>query len=58
MDYANTASRKNPSRETCEGIIRRILMTEILENGKIELFEEWQWLNGDKSKGSSILIEK
>lgn len=31
---------------------------KILENGKIELFEEWQWLNGDKSKGSSILIEK
>lgn len=38
MDYASTASRKNPSRETCEGIIRRILMTEILENGKNEHF--------------------
>lgn len=31
---------------------------KILGNGKIELFEEWQWLNGDKSKGSSVLIEK
>lgn len=29
----------------------------ILENGKIELAEEWQWLNGDCSKGTSILIE-
>lgn len=34
MDYPRTPLRKNPSRETCEGIIRRILMTEILENGR------------------------
>lgn len=33
-----TSLRKNPSRETCEGIIKRILMTEILENGKNEHF--------------------
>lgn len=30
----------------------------ILDDGKIELFEQWQWLNGDKSKGTSIVIEK
>ena len=30
----------------------------ITDRGKIELYEEWQWLNGDKTKGSSILIEK
>lgn len=30
----------------------------ISENGKIELYEEWQWLNGDKSKGSSIVTER
>ena len=30
----------------------------ILENGKIELHEVWQWLNGDLSKGTSVLIEK
>lgn len=30
----------------------------ILNNGKIELSEKWQWLNGNKSKGSSILREK
>lgn len=29
----------------------------MLENGKIELSEEWQWLNGDKSKGSSVVTE-
>ncbi len=29
----------------------------ILENGKTELWEEWQWLNGDKSKGSSVVCE-
>ncbi|MDE5779114.1 MAG: GNAT family N-acetyltransferase [Lachnospiraceae bacterium] len=30
----------------------------ILENGKIELQEKWQWLNGDLSSGESVLIEK
>ena len=34
MDHTNTALRKNPSREACENIIKRILMTEILEKGK------------------------
>lgn len=29
----------------------------VMEDGKIELREEWQWLNGDKSKGISILNE-
>ncbi len=30
---------------------------EIDESGKITLHENWQWTNGDKSKGSSKLIE-
>ena len=30
----------------------------ITENGKTELYEEWQWLNGDKSKGSSTVVEQ
>ena len=30
---------------------------ELLENGKIKLFEKWQWLNGDLSEGRSELIE-
>ena len=29
----SSSFRKNPSRETCEGIIKRILMTEVLEHG-------------------------
>ena len=28
-----------------------------LEDGKIEMNEEWQWLNGDRSKGTSIIVE-
>ena len=30
----------------------------ILQNGKIELSETWQWLNGDKSQGTSVICEK
>lgn len=34
----STSLRKNPSRETCEGIIKRILMTEVLEHGRNKHF--------------------
>ena len=30
---------------------------EVLANGKIRLYEEWQWTSGDKSSGKSILEE-
>ena len=30
---------------------------KLLDNGKIQLLEEWQWTSGDKSKGKSILEE-
>ena len=30
---------------------------KILDNGKLEMKENWQWLNGDLSKGKSLLIE-
>lgn len=30
----------------------------VLENGKIELYETWQWLNGNMEKGTSIVIER
>ncbi len=30
---------------------------EILENGKIRLYESWQWTSGDGSTGNSILDE-
>lgn len=29
----------------------------IMENGKIQLSEEWQWTSGDCSEGTSLLIE-
>ena len=38
MDHQNQMKRKNPSRETCESIIKRILMTEVLEKGKNTTF--------------------
>lgn len=37
MDKSTTL-RKNPSREVCEGIIKRILMTEVLEHGSNKHF--------------------
>lgn len=39
MEELHTSLRKNPSRETCEGVIKRILMTEVLENGKNSHFK-------------------
>ncbi|CAL2108688.1 N-acetylglutamate synthase [Tenacibaculum sp. 190524A02b] len=30
---------------------------EVGTNGKIKLYEEWQWTSGNKSKGSSVLEE-
>lgn len=29
----------------------------VLENGKIELSEQWEWTSGDHSKGESLLVE-
>lgn len=31
---------------------------EIMENGKIRLYECWEWTSGDKSKGESIIEEE
>ena len=30
---------------------------KITDSGKLEMHENWQWLNGDGSKGNSILVE-
>ncbi len=30
---------------------------EIMQNGKIRLYEIWEWTSGDHSKGNSILEE-
>lgn len=29
----------------------------VLENGKIELSEQWEWTSGDYSKGESLIVE-
>lgn len=34
-----------------------ISVPEELPNGKIRLYEDWQWTSGDNSKGNSILDE-
>lgn len=31
---------------------------EILSNGKVRLHEKWEWTNGDKSIGQSIIEEQ
>ena len=31
---------------------------KILEDGRVELSEKWEWTNGDKSKGESKIVEK
>ena len=36
---SNPKLRKNPSRETCEGIIKRILMSEVLQHGSNRHFK-------------------
>ena len=38
-DIETNSSRSNPSRAKCEEIIRRILMTEVLEKGTNEHFK-------------------
>ncbi|MBN3581663.1 n-acetylglutamate synthase [Algoriphagus aestuarii] len=45
----------NSSGELMTGVCKSI--PEIMENGKIRLYETWQWTSGDGSKGESILEE-
>ena len=51
FSYQQINSRGQLKTGTC------ISTPEILSNGKIRLHEKWQWTNGDKSKGESILEE-
>ncbi|WP_426430914.1 n-acetylglutamate synthase [Winogradskyella sp. HB-48] len=46
----------NENGELMTGIC--ISKPEILENGKIRLYESWQWISGDQSKGESIIEEQ
>ena len=45
----------NVNDEIMTGVCHSI--PEILPNGKIRLYESWQWTSGDRSKGESILEE-
>ena len=45
----------NESGELMTGICSS--KPEIDSNGKIKLYESWEWTSGDKSKGTSILEE-
>ncbi|MGL4849403.1 MAG: n-acetylglutamate synthase [Clostridium sp.] len=50
--YYNHTNIKNEQRVgKCKSI------PKILESGKIELYEKWQWLNGDMSEGESVIIQ-
>lgn len=45
----------NSENELKTGKCRSI--PEVLEDGRIRLYEKWQWTNGDLSSGESILEE-
>lgn len=46
----------NEKNELMAGICKST--PEILANGKIRLHEEWEWISGDKSTGTSIIEEQ
>lgn len=46
----------NDKNELMTGICKS--KPEILENGKIRLYENWEWTSGEKSKGTSIIEEQ
>lgn len=45
----------NFSGELMTGVCRSV--PELMSNGKIRLYEKWQWTSGDGSKGESIVEE-
>lgn len=38
-------------------IVKCHSIPQILKNGRIEMREKWQWLNGDLSSGESVVVE-
>ncbi len=46
----------NDNGELMTGICRSI--PKRLPNGKIRLYESWEWTSGDRSKGQSIIEEQ
>jgi dihydrodipicolinate reductase len=45
----------NVRGELMTGVCRSV--PELMDNGKIRLYETWQWTSGDESKGQSIIQE-
>lgn len=45
----------NSSGELMTGICKSV--PEVLPNGKIRLYETWQWTSGDGSSGTSVIEE-
>jgi hypothetical protein len=45
----------NSSGELMTGICKSV--PEVLPNGKIRLYETWQWTSGDGSSGTSVMEE-
>lgn len=45
----------NKQKQVRTGVCHSV--PHMLDNGKIELSEKWQWLNGDKSEGKSVVVE-
>ena len=36
---------------------QNVTRLEILPDGRIQMYENWQWTNGDRSSGTSIVVE-
>lgn len=51
MHYHHIDDKKNIKTGLCTST------PELMKNGKIRLYEKWQWTNGDKTEGNSILEE-
>ncbi len=45
----------NNNNEIMTGICRSTV--KILPDGRLRFFEQWQWTNADKSKGTSVIEE-
>jgi hypothetical protein len=51
MNYEHINSNNETKTGKCYSV------PKILEDGRIELLEKWEWTNGDRSKGESKVIE-
>lgn len=55
MEYIKKNIRPNRNMQVKTG--KRHSVPTVLEDGKIELSEKWEWTSGDYSKGESLLVE-